>query len=89
MLEVSPRRVEPSDRYDSVLLVGGPMDGWIVAPDAPCLRPDWSETWPRRKPGIVARARGKRGALIIRETRRSGTGRYVVDGQRARWESER
>jgi hypothetical protein len=26
---------------DSVVLQGGPMDGWIVRPDAPALEPDW------------------------------------------------
>jgi hypothetical protein len=30
---------------DSVVLRGGPMDGWIVKPDAPALRADWHETW--------------------------------------------
>lgn len=25
----------------SVTLHGGPMDGWIVKPDAPALEPDW------------------------------------------------
>lgn len=25
----------------SVTLVGGPMDGWVVTPDAPALEPDW------------------------------------------------
>lgn len=30
----------------SVALHGGPMDGWIVKPDAPALRPDWYTTWP-------------------------------------------
>lgn len=29
----------------SVALIGGPMDGWAVEPDAPALRPDWHETW--------------------------------------------
>lgn len=26
---------------ESVTLKGGPMDGWIVTPDAPALAPDW------------------------------------------------
>jgi hypothetical protein len=26
---------------DSVVLHGGPMDGWIVKPDAPALEADW------------------------------------------------
>jgi hypothetical protein len=30
----------------SVALVGGPMDGWVVKPDAPSLRPDWHTSWP-------------------------------------------
>ena len=31
----------------SVVLAGGPMDGWVVTPDAAALRPDWWRTWPR------------------------------------------
>ncbi len=72
-----------------IRLVGGPMSGWLVPPDAPCLRPDWHETWPRRKPGMLARARGKPGALILPETRGYGPGRYVVDGRFAQWEATR
>jgi len=30
---------------DSVVLRGGPMDGWIVKPDAAALHADWHETW--------------------------------------------
>lgn len=30
---------------DSVALSGGPMDGWIVKPDAPALDPDWRAKW--------------------------------------------
>lgn len=30
---------------DSVTLKGGPMDGWVVAPHAPALEPDWREKW--------------------------------------------
>lgn len=30
---------------DSVVLSGGPMDGWIVKPDAPALEPDWRAKW--------------------------------------------
>ena len=26
---------------DRITLHGGPMDGWIVKPDAPVLRPEW------------------------------------------------
>lgn len=36
---------------DSVTLLGGPMDGWVVKPDAPALLPDWYRTWP---PDIAA-----------------------------------
>ena len=71
----------------AVRLVGGPMDGWVVEPDAPCLRPDWHETWPRRKPGVLDRARGKQGALILTSTRGYAPGRYVVSEREARWES--
>jgi len=31
---------------DSVTLRGGPMDGWVVTPDAPALQADWYTTWP-------------------------------------------
>jgi hypothetical protein len=53
----------------SVALEGGPMDGYVVKPDAPALRPDWFRTWPptvaaRFAPGAyapaVADARGVR-----------------------------
>lgn len=30
---------------DSVVLHGGPMDGWVVKPEADALRPDWYTTW--------------------------------------------
>jgi hypothetical protein len=30
---------------DSVTLKGGPMDGWVVAPNAPALDADWRDTW--------------------------------------------
>ncbi len=41
----------------SVTLVGGPMNGWIVKPDAPSLAPDWCLSWPpsvaaKHKPGM-------------------------------------
>ncbi len=40
----------------SVALEGGPMDGWVVKPDAPALQPAWYRTWPptvaeRHEPG--------------------------------------
>lgn len=31
---------------DSIVLRGGPMDGWVVKPDAPALQRDWWHTWP-------------------------------------------
>lgn len=34
---------------DFVTLKGGPMDGWIVKPDAPALEPDWREEYIRGK----------------------------------------
>ena len=60
----------------TVELHGGPMDGWLVTPDAPALKPDWYRTlplpprqtfwgWLRRKPAEQVTAR---------------PGRYVVDG---------
>lgn len=36
---------------DSVELIGGPMSGWVVKPDAPALRDDWWTTWP---PSVAA-----------------------------------
>lgn len=30
----------------SVALAGGPMNGWVVKPDAPVLQPTWCLTWP-------------------------------------------
>lgn len=39
-------------RPASVALAGGPMDGWVVKPDAPALRPNWHTTWP---PTVAAR----------------------------------
>jgi hypothetical protein len=32
---------------ESVTLSGGPMNGWVVKPGAPALRPDWCLTWPK------------------------------------------
>jgi hypothetical protein len=57
-------RVRPGVKHpapDSVTLVGGPMDGWIVKPDAPALRPDWCTTWPdsvaaKNAPGLYVAA---------------------------------
>jgi hypothetical protein len=67
---------------DVVILKGGPMDGWIVAPDAPALRPDWAETWPQPAPrGLLAR-------LFHVNRRRwpwARPGRYVVLGNMATW----
>lgn len=31
---------------ETVRLIGGPMDGWLVTPDAPSLRRDWWFTLP-------------------------------------------
>ena len=30
----------------SIHLLGGPMAGWLVKPQAPVLLPDWWESWP-------------------------------------------
>lgn len=30
----------------SVALIGGPMDGWVVKPNAPVLQPTWCLSWP-------------------------------------------
>jgi hypothetical protein len=35
-----------SRRPETVRLRGGPMDGWLVTPDAPSLRRDWWYTLP-------------------------------------------
>ncbi len=44
------------DGAQGVRLNGGPMDGWLTLPHAPCLRADWHKTWPptlkqHNKPG--------------------------------------
>lgn len=31
---------------ETVTLRGGPMDGWVVPPNAPALRENWFMTWP-------------------------------------------
>lgn len=46
---------------ESVTLAGGPMDGWIVKPDAPALQPDWCLSWPasvaaKNAPGLYVRS---------------------------------
>lgn len=51
---------------DSVVLAGGPMDGWVVKPDAPALRPDWHRTWP---PTIAARHAPGHYAAPVRDGR--------------------
>jgi hypothetical protein len=62
-----------------VTLVGGPMAGWIVPPNAPALHPDWYRTWPVLRRGWFAR--------LLRRPRWPwpGPGRYVVDGATAVW----
>jgi hypothetical protein len=60
---------------DSVVLNGGPMDGWIVKPEADALRPDWHTTWNTNiAPSLVNWV----------------PGRYVraADGKSATWASE-
>jgi hypothetical protein len=49
------------------------MDGWIVLPDAPVLRPGWKAPPPR---GFLAR--------LLRRT--APAGRYVVAGNTAEWQ---
>jgi len=42
------RKLRPDLKHpvpNSVVLSGGPMDGWIVKPEADALRPDWYTTW--------------------------------------------
>lgn len=55
---------------DSVVLRGGPMDGWIVKPNAPALRADWHETWPE-----AVAAANTPGRYVLDE-----------GGKQARWE---
>lgn len=67
---------------DAVLLEGGPMDGWIVKPDAACLQPDWATAYrPLGNLGIPP---------SVAEAARTG-GRYVLTADRrtARWELPR
>lgn len=42
---------------DSVVLRGGPMNNWIVKPDAPALQPDWYQSWPESVKGKHAPGR--------------------------------
>jgi hypothetical protein len=60
------------------------MDGWVVKPDAPALRPDWYLTLPRPISRSVV------DALLRRPVRLTPPGRqarYVLDpgGRSARW----
>ena len=56
-----------------VTLKGGPMDGYVVTPDAPALDPEWYRTWP---PGVA-----RVGWLGKRRP-----GRYTRSGSSAVWE---
>lgn len=49
---------------ESVTLLRGPMDGWVVKPDAPALRPDWYTTWP-----LSVAAKHKPGRYVLDGTR--------------------
>lgn len=68
----------------SVLLRGGPMDDWVVKPDAPCLRPDWYLTIPRPTRRTVVDVILRR---PVRLTSPGRAARYVLDpdGRTARW----
>lgn len=63
----------------SVTLSGGPMNGWVVKPDAPVLRPDWQAP-PEPSRSFLSRLAGRPTS--------SAQGRYVVDatGIRATWQ---
>lgn len=71
-----------------IALHGGPMDGWLVLPGAPALRPDWYRTLPRppAREGLIA--------FLVRRARHQPPpplpdvrpGRYVVDGMTATWQ---
>lgn len=64
----------PTPRIDgSVALRGGPMDGWVVTPDAPALRPDWYRTLPLRRNSLLAVMAG--GPTLAA----GPAGRYVVE----------
>lgn len=63
----------------SFRLEGGPMDGWVVKPTAPALRPDWHTTWPDS-----VRSRWAAGTYVIADEDR-GPGR--VRSRRARWQT--
>jgi hypothetical protein len=54
-----------------VILAGGPMDGWVVAPDAPALQPDWYTTVPARPRSFLSRMTGKAAT--------PAPGRYVLE----------
>ena len=46
MSDLRPAGLTHEPPTDSVTLIGGPMDSWVVKADAPALRPDWCLTWP-------------------------------------------
>lgn len=65
-----------------VVLAGGPMDGWVVKPDAPALQPDWYKTLPPRPQAFLSRISGRLAA--------EAPGRYVLEAAssppRATWQ---
>lgn len=70
------RRADPAlaaSRPRSIVLRGGPMDGWVVKPKAPALHPDWHTTWNTK---VAPSLSGWE------------PGRYVLDdaGTEARWQ---
>jgi hypothetical protein len=85
----------------SVVLRGGPMDGWIVKPGAPALEPDWRAKYleaiaagsyeAAHRPRLWgdATAEDRAGYLDVARLAH-GAGRYVVrpDGREADWEAE-
>jgi hypothetical protein len=59
-------------REAGIVLHGGPMDGWVVAPDAAALRADWYRTLPSRPRSFAS-------VLLRRPVDLQVLGRYVLD----------
>jgi hypothetical protein len=57
---------------DAVVLHGGPMDGWVVKPDAPVLSPDWAAAFrPMAERFTPASVRQARGQYVLAADKRS------------------
>jgi hypothetical protein len=60
---------------ETVKLVGGPMDGWLVKPDAPALQAGW---WPEHLADLAREA--------FEQTRKVGLARGVPEHELPAWD---